>query len=171
MFVYSYCYVCSVQGILFYCVVLCIVCVYTSTVLLPPGVKPTAVNKYIVMSFHMSSSMKYRPSAARSPRTCSQVIKRVWSEHSDGDNHMTLTWNCKFLARVIYMFHSSTYVQRSTVLLVKLTVPQEFKKFPSSMKPDVHYEFTRPCHWSIPPSYKNMTHCNTKNILCTRSVC
>ena len=27
MFVYSYCYVCSVLGILFHCVVLCIVCV------------------------------------------------------------------------------------------------------------------------------------------------
>jgi hypothetical protein len=27
MFMYSYCYVCSVLGILFYCVVLCIVCV------------------------------------------------------------------------------------------------------------------------------------------------
>jgi len=40
MFIYSYCYVCSVLCILFHCVVLC-------TVLLPPGVNPTAVNKYI----------------------------------------------------------------------------------------------------------------------------
>ena len=61
MFMYSYCYVCSNQGILFHCVVLCIVCVcvcvcvYMSNVLLSPGVKPTAVNKYIVISFHMSS--------------------------------------------------------------------------------------------------------------------
>jgi len=37
---YSYCYVCSVLGIIFHCVVLC-------TVLLPPDVNPIAVNKYI----------------------------------------------------------------------------------------------------------------------------
>ena len=41
MFMYSYCYVRSVLCILFHCVVLC-------TVLLPPGVNPTAGNKYIV---------------------------------------------------------------------------------------------------------------------------
>jgi len=45
-FMYSYSYVCYVLGILFYCVVLCIVCVYMCTVLLPPGVNPIAVNKY-----------------------------------------------------------------------------------------------------------------------------
>jgi len=44
---YSYCCVCSVLGIVFHCVVLCIVCVQMCTVLLPPGVNPTAVNKYI----------------------------------------------------------------------------------------------------------------------------
>ena len=98
---YYYCHVCSVQGILFHCVVLCIVCVYMCTALLPPGVKPTAVNKFIVISFHMSSSMKCTPNAARNRRTCSQVIKCAWSEHSDGENHLTLTWNCKFSARVI----------------------------------------------------------------------
>ena len=43
---YSYCYVCSVLGILFHCVVLCTVCVETCNVLLPPGVNPIAVNKY-----------------------------------------------------------------------------------------------------------------------------
>ena len=48
MFMYSYCSVCSVPGILFYCIVLCIVCVSMCTVLLPPGVNPIAVNKYIV---------------------------------------------------------------------------------------------------------------------------
>ena len=45
MFMYSYCFVCSVMDILFHCVVLCIVCVYMCTVLLPPSVKQTAVNK------------------------------------------------------------------------------------------------------------------------------
>jgi hypothetical protein len=44
----TYCSVCSVQGILFYCVVLCTDCVYKCTVLLPPGVNPAAVNEYIV---------------------------------------------------------------------------------------------------------------------------
>jgi hypothetical protein len=47
MFVYSYCYVRSVLGILFHCVVLCI-CVTMCTVLLPLGVNPIAVNKYII---------------------------------------------------------------------------------------------------------------------------
>jgi hypothetical protein len=44
----SYFYVCSILGILFHCVVLCIVCVYMCTVLLPPSVNPIAVNKYII---------------------------------------------------------------------------------------------------------------------------
>ena len=47
MFMYSFCYVCSVLCILFRYVVLCIVCVQMCTVLLPPGVNPIAVNKYI----------------------------------------------------------------------------------------------------------------------------
>jgi len=46
MFMYSYCYVCSVLCIMFHCVVLCIVCVLMCTVLLPPGANPIAV-KYI----------------------------------------------------------------------------------------------------------------------------
>jgi hypothetical protein len=55
-YVYVYVYVllllllllllCSVLGIVFHCVVLCTVCVYLCTVLLPPGVDPIAVNKY-----------------------------------------------------------------------------------------------------------------------------
>jgi hypothetical protein len=45
MFIYSCCYVCSVLGILFHCVVLCVVCVCMCTALLPPVVKPIAVNK------------------------------------------------------------------------------------------------------------------------------
>jgi hypothetical protein len=52
MLIYSYYYVYSVLGILFHCLVLCIVCVYTCTVLLQPDVSPNAVNKYIV-SFHI----------------------------------------------------------------------------------------------------------------------
>jgi hypothetical protein len=48
MFMYSYCYACSVLGIVFHCVVLCIVCVYMCTVLLPPGGYPIAVNGCII---------------------------------------------------------------------------------------------------------------------------
>ena len=44
MCVYSYCYVCSFLGILFYCVILCIVFVCK---LLPQGVNPIVVNKNI----------------------------------------------------------------------------------------------------------------------------
>jgi hypothetical protein len=49
MFIYSYCYMCSVLYILFHCVVLCFVCVQMCTVLLPPGVNPIAVNKHIIL--------------------------------------------------------------------------------------------------------------------------
>ena len=48
MFMCSYCYVCSILGILFNFVVLCIVCVQICTVLLLQGVNPIAVNKYII---------------------------------------------------------------------------------------------------------------------------
>jgi len=48
LFKYLYCFVCSVLGILFHCVVLCIVCVQMCTVLLPLCVNPIAVNKYII---------------------------------------------------------------------------------------------------------------------------
>ena len=44
---YSYCYICSVLGIMFHCFVLCIFCVCMCTVLLSLGVNPIAVNKYI----------------------------------------------------------------------------------------------------------------------------
>ena len=58
MFMYSYCYVCSVLYILLslccsmYCLCLNVYC----TVLLPPGVNPIAVNKYIIyrsISYHI----------------------------------------------------------------------------------------------------------------------
>jgi len=45
---YSYCYVFSILDIPFQCVVLCTVCASMCSVLLPPGVNPIAVNKYIV---------------------------------------------------------------------------------------------------------------------------
>jgi len=48
MLKYSNCYVLSVLGILFHCVFLCIVCVQVCAVLLPLGVNPIAVNKYII---------------------------------------------------------------------------------------------------------------------------
>jgi hypothetical protein len=50
---YSYCYVCSVPGILFHCVVLCIVYVQRCTVLLPLGVNPIAVIKYNHIIYHI----------------------------------------------------------------------------------------------------------------------
>ena len=51
MFMYYYCYICSVLDIVFYCVVLCTVCVnvYCTTV---PVANPIAVSKYI-MSYHI----------------------------------------------------------------------------------------------------------------------
>jgi len=57
MFVYSYCYVCFVLCILFLCIVICIFCVSMCTVLLPPGVNPVAVNKYITIN--QSSKMDW----------------------------------------------------------------------------------------------------------------
>jgi hypothetical protein len=48
MFVYYVCYISSVLCILFHCVFLCIVVVQMCTVVLPPGVKSIAVNKYII---------------------------------------------------------------------------------------------------------------------------
>ena len=42
--------VCSVPCILFHCVVLCYVCLFVCTVLLPPVVKSIAVNKYMTAS-------------------------------------------------------------------------------------------------------------------------
>jgi len=47
-FIYSYCHLCSFPGIVFHCVVLCIVCVYMCTVLLPPGVNTIVIDKYII---------------------------------------------------------------------------------------------------------------------------
>ena len=51
MFMYSYCYVCSVLCILFHCAVLCTVCVQMCTVLLPPGGNPIAVRKIYHISY------------------------------------------------------------------------------------------------------------------------
>ena len=61
---YSYVYVflllvCSVLGILFHCVALCIVCVQMCTVLLPLGVYPIAVNKYIITSKNSFTKLLY----------------------------------------------------------------------------------------------------------------
>ena len=57
IFMYSFCYICSVLCILFHFVVLCTVCVYMCSVLLPPGVNPIAVNKYI--SYHINIENQY----------------------------------------------------------------------------------------------------------------
>ena len=52
LFMYSY-HVCSILRILFRCVVLCIVCVYMCTVLLPTGISPIAVNRYINLTLYV----------------------------------------------------------------------------------------------------------------------
>jgi hypothetical protein len=49
MFLYFYCYVWNILCILFHCFVLCIVCVEMCNVLLPLGVSPIAVNKYLII--------------------------------------------------------------------------------------------------------------------------
>jgi hypothetical protein len=57
MFIYLYCYVCSVLCILFQCVVLCSVWAQICTVLLPPGVNPIAVNEINhIVSYHIIAS-------------------------------------------------------------------------------------------------------------------
>jgi hypothetical protein len=48
IFMYSYCYVCSVLYIPFSLFFLCTVSMQMCSVLLPPGVNPIAFNKYIV---------------------------------------------------------------------------------------------------------------------------
>ena len=51
MFMYSSCYACSVLGVLFHCVVLCIVCVCNMCiVVLALGVNQILVNKYVIIS-------------------------------------------------------------------------------------------------------------------------
>ena len=52
---YSHCYVRSVLGNLFHCVVLCTVCVYMCTLLLPPGVNLIAVIKYIILKYALTT--------------------------------------------------------------------------------------------------------------------
>ena len=45
-----------------FCIVLCIVCVWKCTVLLPPGDNPIAFNKYIIVSIILPISMPlFRP--------------------------------------------------------------------------------------------------------------
>jgi hypothetical protein len=50
---YSYCYVCFILDVLFHFVVPYTVCVQMCTALLPPGVNPIAVNKYIIFLFQL----------------------------------------------------------------------------------------------------------------------
>ena len=86
---YCYSYVCSTLCILFHSVVLCIVCVYLCTVLLPPGVNPIAVNK-IYHSYHIDYATPAATSikalakyCAGTPQLmttafCPQVFKTKW---------------------------------------------------------------------------------------------
>jgi hypothetical protein len=55
-FMYSYGYVCSILGILFHCVVLCIVCAYICTVFMPQRVTPIAINKVYNFIYHKQNS-------------------------------------------------------------------------------------------------------------------
>ena len=63
-----FCIFCSVYSVLyilfcifcFHCIVLCIVCAWKCAVLLPPGVNPVAVNKYII-SYHISYIISHWP--------------------------------------------------------------------------------------------------------------
>jgi hypothetical protein len=48
IFMYFYFYVCFVLGVLLHCFILCILWMVMCTVLLPPGINPIAVNKYII---------------------------------------------------------------------------------------------------------------------------
>jgi hypothetical protein len=50
---YVFLLLCSFPGILFYCVVLCIIYVQKCTVLLLPVVNPTAVIKYIISTLYL----------------------------------------------------------------------------------------------------------------------
>jgi len=59
MFMHSYCYICSVLGILFHCVALCIVCVDVY-LLLPPSVNPIAVNKYCISDISIVNIRKQK---------------------------------------------------------------------------------------------------------------
>jgi hypothetical protein len=51
LFMYYYCYACSVLGILFHCAGLCTICVCMCSVLLPTGVNPIAVKIYHIISW------------------------------------------------------------------------------------------------------------------------
>jgi hypothetical protein len=70
MFIYSYCYVCSVLCILFHCVL----CVEICTVLLPPGVNPSAVNK-----IYGISNIKLIPCTCNNRQMCFfNLFKTMW---------------------------------------------------------------------------------------------
>jgi hypothetical protein len=105
MFMYSYCYVCSVLCIPFHCVVLCIVCVQMCTVLLPQGVIPTAVNKIYIISYHNTwqgflfmqfmYGGKYNRGQFMSDRTCTLRLLHVVSMErgrSFSSSHPHGTW-------------------------------------------------------------------------------
>jgi hypothetical protein len=77
MFMYSYCYVCSVLCILLHCVVLCIVCVQMCTVLLPPGVNPIAVNKYSGVSKVGGLGCSNPPEIPKALQNCAQ-LNPIW---------------------------------------------------------------------------------------------
>jgi hypothetical protein len=63
MFMY-YCYVRSVLGIVFHCVVLCIVFLYKCTVLMPPGVNPIAVNEYVISYVNVVTAADFHGNTA-----------------------------------------------------------------------------------------------------------
>jgi len=86
MFMYSYCYVCSVLCILFvlFCVLFVCKCVLYCTVLLPPGVNRIAVNKYIIsyhiVSYHIISYISSYHIISNTHCQCGCTWGRLWTE-------------------------------------------------------------------------------------------
>ena len=77
--------VCFVLCILFHCDVLCTVCVKMYTVLMPPGVKPIAVNKYINITSPLDTDVQLH---ALVPLPLHSLNIRVrGSQDQAGDTH------------------------------------------------------------------------------------
>jgi len=116
MCIYSYCCVCSVLGILFYWVALCIVCVLICIVLLPPGVNPTAVNKYHIINIDRHELGLDRPVSPR--LLVSSKVFQVAFVHLVYNSALFLSsCCCSFLLHVIANLICIVLVSRQLVLL------------------------------------------------------
>jgi hypothetical protein len=94
---YSYCYVCSILCILFHCFVLYMVCMSMCTVLLPPGVNPITVNKYI-KSYHINKCCKIHANVCAFVNVETSAIQGQWHYHSQISHH-----NIAFLSYVFIL--------------------------------------------------------------------